>query len=45
MDSFNNTSKDEDKILDKIYKKPVCLDWYYDDLIFLIHYTKMHTNL
>ena len=46
MDTFNNVARDEDNILDQIYIKQTCLDFYYDE-VFLIskHYTKMHTNI
>ena len=31
MDSFNNTSRDEENILDQIYMKHICSEFYYDD--------------
>ena len=31
LDSFSNASRDEDYILDKIYKNQKCSDFYYDD--------------
>ena len=31
LDSFNNASRDEDNILDQIYKNQICSDIYYDD--------------
>ena len=31
LDTFNNVSRDEDNILDQIYKKQICPDFYYDD--------------
>ena len=34
LDSFNNVSMDEDNILDQIYKKQLCSDFYYEDLKF-----------
>ena len=34
LDSFNNASRDEDNILDQIYKKQICSDFYYEDLKF-----------
>ena len=35
LDSFNNVSRDEDNILDQIYIKQICPDFYYDDLFSL----------
>ena len=35
---------DEDKILEQIYMKQICLEFYYDDFKTL-HCTKMHTNI
>ena len=32
-------------ILDQIYIKQTCPDFYYDDFIYSKHYTKMHTNI
>ena len=34
LDTFNNVSRDEDNILDKIYIKQICPDFYYDDFWF-----------
>ena len=34
LDSFNNASRDEDNILDQIYIKQRCSDFYYEDLNF-----------
>ena len=31
LDTFNNVSRDEDNILDQIYIKLICPDFYYDD--------------
>ena len=31
FNSFNNSSRDEENILDQIYGKQICLDLYYDD--------------
>ena len=31
LDTFNNVSRDEDNILDQIYIKTICPDFYYDD--------------
>ena len=45
MDSFNNASRDEDKILDQIYIKQICSDFYYDDFQFSLHYTKLYFNI
>ena len=41
LDSFNKASRDEDNILDQIYKKQKCLDFYYVNFIFSI---KMYEN-
>ena len=35
-DSFNIASRDEDKILDQIYMKQICPDFYYDDFFIFI---------
>ena len=32
LDRFNNAFRDEDNFLDRIYKKQICLDFYYDNL-------------
>ena len=32
LDTFNNVSRDEDNILDQIYMKQICPDFYYDDI-------------
>ena len=45
LDSFCNASRDEDNILDQIYIKKICSDFYYGDIEFSWHYTKMHTNI
>ena len=42
-DTFNNVSRDEDNILDQMYKEQICPDVSYDDFWFSLHYTKMHT--
>ena len=34
LDSFNDVSRDEDNILDQIYLKKMCSDFYYEDLKF-----------
>ena len=34
LDTFNNVSRDEDNILDQIYIKQICPDFYYDDFWF-----------
>ena len=34
LDSFNNTSRDEDNIVDKIYVQQICSDLYYENLEF-----------
>ena len=34
LDSFNNVSRDEDNILDQIYIKQICPDFYHDDFWF-----------
>ena len=31
LDSFNNVPRAEDNILDRIYIKQICPDFYYDD--------------
>ena len=31
LDSFNNTSMDEDNIVDQIYIKKICSNFYWDD--------------
>ena len=31
LDTFNNVSRDEDNILEQIYIKQICPDFYYDD--------------
>ena len=33
MDTFNTVSRNEDNILDQMYKKQMCSDFYYEDLI------------
>ena len=35
LDTFINVSSDEDNILDQIYGKQICPDFYYDDFLFL----------
>ena len=45
MDTFNNVSREEDNILDQIYKLQTCLDFYHDDFLFSKHCTKMHSNI
>ena len=32
LDSLNNSSREEDNILDQIYKKQMCSDFYYENL-------------
>ena len=34
LDTFNSGSRDEDNILDQIYLKQICPDFYYDDFWF-----------
>ena len=34
LDTFNNVFRDEDNILDQIYKKQMCSDFYCEDLKF-----------
>ena len=34
LDTFNNVSRDEANILDQIYIKQICPDYYYDDFWF-----------
>ena len=34
LDTFNNVSRDDDNILDQIYIKQICLNFYYKDLTF-----------
>ena len=33
LDTFNNVSRDTDNILEQIYKKQICPDFYYDDFL------------
>ena len=42
LDRFNNVSRDEDSILDQIYIKQMCSDFYYEDLGFWEWLKKMH---
>ena len=42
LDNFNNVSRDEDNILDQIYIKQMCSDFYYEDLKFWEWSKKMH---
>ena len=35
LDTFNNVYRDEDNILDQIYRKQICPNLYYDDFLFL----------
>ena len=35
LDTFNNVSRDEDNILDRIHKKQICSDFDHEDLKFL----------
>ena len=39
---LNNVSRDEDNILDQIYIKQICSDFYYEDLKFWEWVKKMH---
>ena len=41
MEAFNIVSRDQDNILDQIYVKQTCPDFYYDDSLFSKHYTKI----
>ena len=34
LDTSNNVSRDEDNILDRIYIKQICPDFYHDDFLF-----------
>ena len=34
LDTFSNVSRDENSILDQIYIKQICPDFYYDDFLF-----------
>ena len=34
LDTFNNVSRDEDNILDQIYIRQICLEFYYEDFKF-----------
>ena len=34
LDTFNSVSRDEDNILDQIYKEQICSDFYNDDFKF-----------
>ena len=34
LDTFNNISRDEDNILDQMYIKQICQDFYYDNFLF-----------
>ena len=36
LDTFNNVSSDEDNILDQLYTKQICPDFYYDDFFIFI---------
>ena len=45
MDTFNDASRDEDKILDQIYVMQLCSEFYYDDFKFSELYTKMYTKI
>ena len=45
LEVFINASRDEDNILDQIFEKHICTDFYYKDLKFSQHYTKMQTNI
>ena len=45
LDTFNNVSRYKDNILDQMYNRQTCPDFYYDDFLFSNHYTKMHTNI
>ena len=36
LDSFNNVSRDEDSILDQIYIRQICSDFYHEDLKFWV---------
>ena len=42
LDTFNNVSRDEDNILDQIYIKQICSDFYYEDLKFWKRLKKKH---
>ena len=42
LDSFNNVPRDEDNILDQIYLKQMCSDFYYEDLKFWEGLKKIH---
>ena len=42
FDSFNNVSRDEDNILDQIYIKKMCSDFYHEDLKLWEWLQKMH---
>ena len=44
LDTFNNLSRDEDNMLYQIYIKPMCSDFYYEDLKFWEWLKKMHTE-
>ena len=41
LDSFNNVSGVEDNILDQIYTKQMCSNFYYEDLMFCEWLKKM----
>ena len=43
LDSFNKASRDKDNILDQMYKKQICSDFYYQNLNFV--FTKMHNYI
>ena len=45
LDTFNNVSGNEDNILNHMYKRQTCPDFYYDDFWFSKNYTKMHINI
>ena len=42
LDTSNNVSRDEDNILDQIYRKQMCSEFYYEDLKFWEWLKKMH---
>ena len=42
LDSVNMVFRDEDSLLDQIYEKQICLNSYYEYLIFFMLLTIMH---
>ena len=45
LDSSNKAYRDDDNILEHIFEKQIWSDCYYENLIFSLHYKKMHINI